>query len=142
MEHMYSAGVITYTIDSDKINYLLLHYPAGHWDFPKGKIEAGETKQDAALRELQEETGLTAQLDDNFEEKFSYIFRDIKKKLTQKTVYFFIGQAASTNVKISYEHIGYQWLPYKEALEQLTYDNAKNILKKAHKYLLPSKDSQ
>ena len=136
MKHLYSAGIITYMIKNREINYLLLHYPAGHWDFPKGKIEKGETKQEAALRELQEETGLTAQLDSNFEATFSYIFRDTEKELTQKTVYFFIGHATHDLVKLSYEHIGYQWLPYKEAHEQLTYNNAQDTLKKTHTYLL------
>lgn len=53
MEHIYSAGIITYTTDNNETSYLLLHYNAGHWDFPKGKMEPGETKQETALRELQ-----------------------------------------------------------------------------------------
>jgi bis(5'-nucleosidyl)-tetraphosphatase len=140
MEHQYSAGIITYTINNDQIEYLLLHYSAGHWDFPKGHIEPGETQQEAAHRELKEETGLTAQLDDTFAESFSYIFRGPDKELIQKTVYFFIGKAHTGSVHLSYEHTDYQWLAYKEALEKLTYDNAKNILKKAHKHLLSHKD--
>ena len=72
MEQVYSAGIITYTTDNDHIEYLLLHYRDGHWDFPKGKLEPRETKQEAAHRELYEETGLTAELDNDFEETFSY----------------------------------------------------------------------
>jgi bis(5'-nucleosidyl)-tetraphosphatase len=136
MKHIYSAGIITYTIDNDTIFYLLLRYGAGHWDLPKGKIESGETKQEAALRELMEETGLTAHLDDSFEETIQYIFTDYDKKLAQKTAYFFVGQATSTQVKLSHEHTDFAWLPYKKALEQLTYDNAKNLLKKAHKHII------
>lgn len=141
MEHQYSAGVITYKIDNDQIEYLLLRYEAGHWDFPKGKIEPSETKQEAAIRELHEEAGLTAQLDDNFEESFSYIFHDAQKKLVQKTVYFFIGKTKTSTVHLSYEHTDFQWLTYKQALEVLTYENAKNILKKTHKYLLSQQES-
>ncbi len=141
MNHLFSAGVITYTVHNNKIEYLLLHYPSGHWDFPKGKIESGETKQQAALRELHEETELTAQLHDNFMESFSYIFHDQQKKLTQKTVYFFIGSTMDRSVKLSYEHIDFQWLTYNKAFKMLTYDNAKEILKKAHKHLLSLKDS-
>lgn len=136
MKHIESAGIVTYTIEDDSIAYLLLHYTAGHWDLPKGKMEPGETKQETALRELMEETGLTAELDDKFEETIGYIFTDHNKQLAQKTAYFFVGKATNTNVKLSHEHIGYKWLPYKEALEQLTYDNAKTLLKKAHKYII------
>ena len=136
MKHIHSAGIITYTIDNDKILYLLLRYGAGHWDLPKGKIENGETKQEAALRELMEETGLTVELDNNFEETIGYIFTDHDKQLAQKTAYFFVGRATNTNVTLSHEHTDFKWLPYKDALEQLTYDNAKTLLKKANKHII------
>jgi 8-oxo-dGTP pyrophosphatase MutT (NUDIX family) len=135
MEHVYSAGIIVYRTINDIPEYLLLQYGAGHWDFAKGKMESGETKEQAALRELQEETGLSAHREPDFEESFSYIFHNYDKKLAQKTVYFFVGPATTTDVTLSDEHIDYAWLPYKEALEQLTYDNAKKVLKKAHKYI-------
>jgi 8-oxo-dGTP pyrophosphatase MutT (NUDIX family) len=138
MKHIYSAGIITYRTDNDTILYLLLHYSAGHWDLPKGKIEAGETKEEAALRELMEETGLTAEIDNDFEQTIGYIFTDYDKKLAQKTAYFFVGKVTSPHVQLSEEHIGYAWLPYKDALEKLTYDNAKTLLKKAHKYISQS----
>ncbi len=136
MKHLHSAGIITYTTNNDTALYLLLRYGAGHWDLPKGKIETGETKQEAALRELMEETGLTAQIDDDFEETIHYIFTDYDKKLAQKTAYFFIGKATTTQVKLSHEHTDFKWLPYKDALEQLTYDNAKTLLKKAHNHII------
>jgi len=55
-----SAGFVVFTEREDgKRLYLLLHYPSGHWDFPKGHVEEGESEIRAALRELREETGLT-----------------------------------------------------------------------------------
>lgn len=129
MKQQHSAGIIVYKKEDDTILYLLLRYSAGHWDFPKGKIESGETKEEAALRELKEETNLRAQIDDNFEETIGYIFW-YDKQLTQKTVYFFTGQATSNDIQLSDEHTDFAWLPYKEALERLTYDNAKGLLKK------------
>jgi mutator protein MutT len=131
MKHQYSAGIIIYKKENNTILYLLLQYGAGHWDFPKGKIEAGETKQEAALRELKEETNLTAQIDNAFEETIQYIFMYNHEKTT-KTVYFFTGQALTTDVKLSHEHTDYAWLSYQNSLEQLTYDNAKEILKIAN----------
>ena len=59
MEQVHSAGVVIYRMRDNKREYLLLHNAKGHWDFPKGKIEAGEDKKTAALRELQEEAGIT-----------------------------------------------------------------------------------
>jgi mutator protein MutT len=135
MKHQYSSGIIIYKKENNTILYLLLRYSAGHWDFPKGKIEAGETKEEAALRELKEETNLTAQIDDNFEESLQYIF-SYNRELTQKTVYFFTGQATSTEITLSHEHTDFTWLPYQDALAQLTYDNAKEVLKKANEHNL------
>ena len=136
MKQIHSAGVIIYTIKNNTILYLILQYGAGHWDLPKGKIEKEETKQEAALRELMEETGLTAELNNGFEETIHYIFTDYDKQLAQKTVYFFTGHATSTDVKLSDEHTAFKWLPYNDALEQLTYDNAKKVVKKANKHNL------
>lgn len=115
--------------------YLLLRYPHGHWDLPKGKIEQGESKQEAALRELKEETGLSATILDCFEEQLSYFFRH-KGELISKTVYFFIAEAELGKVILSDEHIGFAWLSYQEALDRLSFDNAKEILKRAEQFLL------
>ncbi len=134
MKQVYSAGIIVYRIENNAPEYLLLRYGAGHWDFAKGKIEEGETKEQAALRELHEEAGISADIESGFEENLSFIFYDYDKQLAQKTVYFFVGLALSTDVTLSHEHTDYAWLPYKEALEQLTYENAKKVLKKAHKH--------
>src|SRR5579863_9043997 len=112
MKHLFSAGIIIYRIENEQIEYLLLQYGAGHWDFAKGKIEKDETKKEAALRELHEETGLTAHIEPNFEETFSYIFHDYDKQLAQKTIHFFVGKATHHKVILSHEHTDYVWLPY------------------------------
>jgi len=55
-----SAGAVLFSLDSTvcNIEYLLLNYTAGHWDFPKGNIETGEDEIDTARREIREETGI------------------------------------------------------------------------------------
>lgn len=136
MKKEMSAGLIVFTMKNDELWYLLLHYQAGHWDFPKGHIDPGETKHEAALRELQEETGLQADIISDIEYKIEYYFRyPDRKELIHKIVYFFIARALTHKVTLSYEHIDSMWLPYKQAFAKLTYKNAKNILKKAHKQL-------
>ena len=54
-----SAGVVIFRRENSRILFLLLHYPSGHWDFVKGKIEKGETFHQTAIRETKEETGIT-----------------------------------------------------------------------------------
>lgn len=127
-----SAGAILYRVEGGRNLYLLLHYEAGHWDFPKGNIEKGETEEETIRREVWEETGIKKIEFEKFREKIHYFFKR-EGKTIYKEVVFRLAKTKEKKVKISFEHIGYKWLPYEEALEQLTYKNAKEILKKAHK---------
>ncbi len=134
MKELFSAGLILFRVVDGERLYLLLHYPHGHWDFVKGKIEEGESKQEAALRELEEETGLEADIMDGFEEQLSYVFRE-EDELIEKTVYFLIAQTASEEIELSHEHIDFSWLSYNQAEGQLTFPNAKEVLKKAELFI-------
>jgi 8-oxo-dGTP pyrophosphatase MutT (NUDIX family) len=135
IKQQYSAGVVVYRSNHDGRIYLLLHYPHGHWDLPKGKMEPGESQQQAALRELFEETGIqNAVLHEGFIISISYMFSQ-GKQLVRKTVYYFIAKTTSDQVTLSEEHIGHAWLPYEQAIEQLTFANAKEVLGKAEQFL-------
>jgi len=139
-----SAGAVVFRRENSKIYYLLLHYEAGHWDFPKGHIEKDEKEEDTVKREVTEETGIEdIKIIEGFKEWIKYFYRktyglneDEKKKVpwTFKIVTFYLAEAKTEEVKISFEHTGFKWLPYKEAIEQITFKKAKEILKKAHHY--------
>lgn len=134
MVHEKSSGAVVFR-RSNEIEYLLLHYGAGHWGFSRGQIESGETEKDTALREVAEETGITnARFVDGFREEMSYFYRR-EGKTVFKEVVLFLVQALNSEVKLSYEHIGFEWLPYERALERLTFENSKSILRKANEYL-------
>lgn len=130
-----SAGAIVFRREKQKTLYLLLHYEAGHWDFPKGNIEKGESKQETVVREVKEETGITdIKFIPGFEEKIKYFYRK-ENTLVHKEVYFFLCETHETEIKLSSEHTGFVWLDYKRALEKITYPSSKEILKKAHSFL-------
>jgi len=136
MIHEKSCGVVVYhTAKSGTNEILLLHYPEGHWDFPKGHIEEGEEDLETALRELEEETGISdAEIINEFKEKMHYFFTK-KEGTISKTVCFFLAKNKHKNVKISHEHVDFEWMSYNEALERLTFENARVILKKAKQFL-------
>ena len=135
MKEEKSAGVVVYIKKHEKILYLLLHYPAGHWDFVKGKIEQGETHHQTVLRETYEETGISdLGFVEGFEEKINYNFQ-FEGELIHKEVVFFLAKTSTSTVKVSHEHLDFTWLDYKKALEKVTYQNAKSVLKKANNLL-------
>lgn len=137
MKKVESAGIIIYTISNKQRLYLLLHYTAGHWDLPKGKVEPGEQYQETALRELEEETNLKDPIiDKDFFESLSYDFVTHEHTKAHKTVFFFIGYVDKDSpIKLSDEHINYQWCSFEKAIEQLTYNNAQKIVTKAEQFL-------
>jgi len=136
-----SAGAIIFRLEDKKAQYLLLHYPSSerakseYWDLPKGHVEEGETEEETAIREVREETGLEAvRIFEGFRETIHYWFR-AEGKTISKTVVFYLAQTDEKDIKISDEHLGYQWLPYEKALDRLTHENAKLLLKKANTFL-------
>jgi 8-oxo-dGTP pyrophosphatase MutT (NUDIX family) len=139
MKQEHSAGVVVYWRDkkADSLLFLILHNAAGHWDFAKGKLEAGETTRDAALRETKEETGLDVTLSEGFEQMISYFYKDRTGQLISKTVVFFVGEAFSQDVLLSREHLYFKWLPFEDALNTLTFTNGKQLLKMAGQFLHP-----
>ena len=130
-----SAGIVIFRKEGTKNLFLLLHYPSGHWDFVKGKMEKGETTHQTAIREAKEETGITdITFIENFEEWIKYNFK-YQGELVQKKVVFFLAETKTKEIKISHEHSGYTWLDYNESMEKTTFDNAKTVLTKAQKIL-------
>jgi bis(5'-nucleosidyl)-tetraphosphatase len=129
-----SCGAVVF-LKNKEATYLLLHYEAGHWDFVKGNMELNESEKDTVIRELQEETGITdAKFIEDFREKVEYFYRR-QGETIHKEVVFFLIETHTEKIELSYEHIGYAWLNYQRALEQLTFKNAKDVLQKAHELL-------
>ena len=114
------------------IRYLLLNY-GRHWDFAKGHVDDGESDLDAAVRELREETGIREIMPvSDFQQEIVYFFRSARHGLIRKTVVFFLAEVAKTDVILSEEHVGYEFLPYEPALKRATFAAAKELLRAAH----------
>lgn len=132
-----SAGMILFRRTPEP-SYLLLHYESGHWDFPKGHIESGEDPEETAKRELQEETGISEiHLLDGYKQALRYFFRQ-KGIGIFKVVIFFLAETTQSEVTLSAEHVGFDWLPYDAALARLTFKNSRDLLIKANEHLHPS----
>ncbi len=128
-EEQVSAGLIPYRRKNSSLRLLLLKYPQGHWGFPKGHVEEDENLWETAVRELDEETGLSSP------EKFPQFSYEIEYTFTRegdrihKYVVFFAGEVDREQVSLSHEHRDYRWVSPDEAFEQITYENEKNTLR-------------
>jgi 8-oxo-dGTP pyrophosphatase MutT (NUDIX family) len=135
MRQIKSCGCVIFSLTGGKREYLLLHHPEGHWDFPKGHVEKGESEEETALREIYEETGLKGVvLMHGFRHAIAYKYLYDGKQVSKRAVYF-LAMTARRRIKLSGEHTDSAWLPYDEALKRLTFRNAKNTLDYAEKFM-------
>ncbi len=134
----HSAGAIIFKKGKDAFLFLVLHYEEGHWGAAKGHVEKGESLEQTALREICEETGLTAiHLIPGFQVENRYVYQK-NGRLSSKTVTFFLAEARSGEVKLSFEHVDFSWLPFAEALAQVTFKSEKEVWQAAYDCLLNS----
>ncbi len=130
-----SSGTVIFRDTPEGIVFLLLHYPSGHWDFVKGKMEKGENPLDTVVREAKEETGISdLNFVEGFEENIEYDFQ-FEGELIHKKVVFYLAKTNTEKITISHEHLDFAWLDYKSAFEKTTYQNAKSVLSKANQLL-------
>ncbi|MFH0806610.1 MAG: NUDIX domain-containing protein [Candidatus Brennerbacteria bacterium] len=137
-----SAGMIIYRRTKEGPKFLLLYSGGSYWNFPKGKLNEGEKNFKAALREVEEETGLSIR-DLQFRswfrvaDHFTYV-RDRQK--IRKTVTYYLAETKKAEVKLKIvppnhqgeRHEGYGWFALKEALKVVRAPNLKRHVKSAY----------
>jgi bis(5'-nucleosidyl)-tetraphosphatase len=136
-----AAGVIVFHRGAAGCRFLLLLSRLTKrpiWEFPKGGVDAGETLLEAALRELQEETGLTSpniRLIPDFERIEHYRFtvgKARERTLVQKQVTYFLAEALHQDVQVSTaESLEFAWLELEEALRRIRYAERRRMLEDA-----------
>ncbi len=130
-----SAGAILYRDSRGKREYLLLKSRPGDWEFPKGGVEGEEELQQTAIREVQEEAGIESfRLIDGFRQDYDYVFQ-ANGKTIHKTVHLFIAKSQETSADLSHEHSDHQWRDYEQAVNTVTQDGPRQVLRDAHAYL-------
>lgn len=129
MTHEKSCGAVVYRKHHGNTEILLIkHINSGHWSFPKGHVETGETEIETARREIKEETNLDVLIDPTFRETVTYSPR----KEAQKDVVYFLAKAVSFNCTPQETEIAeVKWVDICRASAVLTYENDKIIVVRA-----------
>lgn len=125
-----SCGVIPFRRNGGKIQLLLLFQRRNQtWSFPKGHMDAGESEQETALREIKEETGLSAALLPDFRATVEYHI----SPLVRKQVVLFLGQVAGEPTVEEREIETYRWV---------SFDDARTLLLKKYHPLLAQAEAK
>lgn len=130
-----SCGAVIYKIENNKVFYLLSKMSLGHTSLTKGHVEPGETELETAKREIFEETNLKTEIDTNFRKVITYS----PKNDVIKDVIFFVAKTGEEIIpedKHDDEVIDFYWLDFDEALQKLTFESDKDVLREANNYIL------
>ena len=120
-----AGGVPMRRRDDGVVEVLLVHRPRYlDWTFPKGKVQDGERDEDAALRELREETGLVCELG---RELASTRYKDTK--LRDKTVRYWVMENCSGSFESNDEVDRIEWLTLEEAAGRLSHRRDLDVLR-------------
>jgi 8-oxo-dGTP pyrophosphatase MutT (NUDIX family) len=138
----YGLIPLWYPVESSTVwYYLLIHHQKGHWAFPKGHAEPGETPLETALREVQEETGLQGfqRIDKHpFQEHYEFTASD-GGKITKTVTYFAAWLPPSEQpptVIVQWEEVAnYAWCRYEDALNLITFEGNRQILRDCETFL-------
>ena len=129
MKQEKSCGCI---IINDENKILLIHHNVGHWDFPKGHVEDGETEVQTAIREVKEETNIDVEVN----EEYRYVTKYSPKEDVMKQVVYFLAKNINDNKQAQLEEVSeVKWFTYEDAINIITYETSKEILTKLKKDL-------
>jgi 8-oxo-dGTP pyrophosphatase MutT (NUDIX family) len=131
-----SSGGVVFRRASGTVEFLLIRDPYSNWGLPKGHIEGGESPEEAALREVEEETGLcditvVAPLP-----TIDWFFRD-RGKLVHKFCHFFLLECAGGDASPQLDEgiTECLWQPCTVALATVSYANAREVMQAAADWL-------
>lgn len=127
-----SCGAIILRRENDRWKTLLVqNRNGGHWAFPKGHVEEGETEKQTAIREVREETGLVIEINTDFKMTTQYS----PKKGVLKDVIYFLSVVNTEETQRQIEEIdAVKWFPLSRAVTKVTFKRDREILEAAEEY--------
>lgn len=112
---------------------LLITVAGGRWQLPKGRLEAGETAEQAAVREVEEETGVRGRVRLALP-AIDYWFTRPDRRIHKRVDYFLLDYVGgSTEGYDPHEVDGAAWMPWSEALARLTFANERRVVEAARR---------
>ena len=115
--------------------------PSGIWALPKGTPRKGESVEQVALREVQEETGLQTRILKNIGSiHYSFVRSNLRY---EKEVRYFLMEPVGGDISLhDTEYDDVRWFPLSEAFQRLTYESDSHILRQAEALIRKSSPRQ
>ena len=137
MNYEYSCGAVVFQRINGEPHYVLVRakdQPMGCHGFPKGHMEAGETEEQTALREIYEEVGLRVRLLPGFRAVTEYQLPAPPD--TRKRVVFFLAEYEGQETTVQESELAAITIaPWPQALELTEFADSKRILTDVHNFL-------
>jgi len=127
-----SAGGVVYRMIAGVPHFLLIRDSYRNWGFPKGHLKKGEAPERAALREVSEETGLGALTLRGDAGTIEWYFQFHGRRIHKRCRFFVMESPGGRTRPQKAEGITQcKWLPSDEAMDCLSYENARGVLRRA-----------
>ncbi len=133
-----SAGGVVYRQGADGVEVVLAARRTRRgelaWGLAKGGIEPEESAEDAAVREVREETGIEAEIEAALgETRYFYVWEDVR---IRKTVHFFLMRAVGGDPNDRDDEMeDVRWFPLERALKRAAYRGERDVLGRAAEHL-------
>ena len=123
-----AGGLVLRRMASGGLEVLLIQHSAhGGWGFPKGWIEEGETPPQTAVREVQEESGVIAEIIADLPyTRYFYVNRQ-RQKVAKTVTWYLMRYVGEGNQTHAHEVSAVEWLPLEGVHARLTYKNDKDL---------------
>lgn len=135
--HEVSSGGVVFKKTSRGYAFAMMLDSYGKWTFPKGRVEKGESLEEAAARETLEELGMTEVRLLDYLGKIDIWFRDHYEKkgaLVHKDIHYFLFQApkdAKLNPDPAHRSFEAKWIPLSQVTKKSSYEDMVDIIRLA-----------
>lgn len=129
IQHAISSGGVCFRDSAGKVEVVLIQTRPERWQLPKGAIEEGETREQAARREVREETGIDGEVLEHLETIEYWFTAGTRRQRRHKSVHLFLLRAIGGDVsEHDDEAIEARWFPIESAGAKLSFANERHVL--------------
>lgn len=132
-----SCGGVVFTRENGQIKYVIIQSTEGFYGFPKGHIEASESEEETALREIKEETGLDVMLIRGFRTTDEHPHTRSNHETVLKQIVYFLAEFREQELSAQESEVSsIALMDFEEATDSFQFESSKRILQEASSFIM------